>query len=234
MLIIVAARNDMSARELAARWSAQDAVVLTPAGLSQRGWRHQLGSPENSAAVVGGRVVAPGQITGVLTRTWGVDTDELTHIIPEDRQYVTMEMTAFLLSWLTSLDCPVVNRPTPSCLSGPGWRNEQWVRRAAQLSIPVRSVTRRTVLGQEPAAAHFYQNTVAVSIVGTRSFGEADERLHLHARLLADSAGVELLVAYFSSAQADAELVGASVWVDVRVPEIADAILEYLKGGHQT
>ena len=31
-----------------------------------------------------------------------------------------------LLSWLSQLNCPVVNRPTPLCLSGPNRRPEQW------------------------------------------------------------------------------------------------------------
>jgi hypothetical protein len=42
-------------------------------------------------------------------------------------------MKAFLLSWLSQLNCLVFNRPTPLCLSGPSWRPEQWTYAAAQL-----------------------------------------------------------------------------------------------------
>jgi hypothetical protein len=58
-------------------------------------------------------------------------------------------MKAFLLSWLSQLNCLVLNRPTPLCLSGPSWRPEQWTYAAAQLGIPVqplRTLTGRTQL----------------------------------------------------------------------------------------
>ncbi len=65
--------------------------------------------------------------------------------------YVSAEMTAFLLSWLSGLDCPILNRPTPNCLSGPGWRQEQWIHLAARLGIPVDPVQRYAKLGEEPS-----------------------------------------------------------------------------------
>jgi hypothetical protein len=33
-------------------------------------------------------------------------------------------MKVFLLSWLSQLNCLVLNRPTPLCLSGSSWRPE--------------------------------------------------------------------------------------------------------------
>ncbi|KHK99145.1 hypothetical protein LK09_03810 [Microbacterium mangrovi] len=38
---------------------------------------------------------------------------------PVERDYATAELTAFVLSWLDGLSCPVRNRPDPSCLAGP-------------------------------------------------------------------------------------------------------------------
>jgi hypothetical protein len=36
-----------------------------------------------------------------------------------ERAYAAAELTAFVLGWLSSLDCPVRNRPDPACLAGP-------------------------------------------------------------------------------------------------------------------
>ncbi|MDQ4214740.1 hypothetical protein [Microbacterium capsulatum] len=39
--------------------------------------------------------------------------------VPGEREYAAAELTAFVLSWLRALDCPVRNRPEPVCLAGP-------------------------------------------------------------------------------------------------------------------
>jgi hypothetical protein len=36
-----------------------------------------------------------------------------------ERNYAIAELNAFVLGWLAGLDCPVRNRPDPSCLAGP-------------------------------------------------------------------------------------------------------------------
>ena len=138
MFIVIASRHDLIARDLVARWMAYDAVLLTCEDLSVVGWRHYPGAPEASTARVGGREVRMGHIAGVLTRLPYISDAELSHIVTDDRAYVAAEMMAFLVSWLSQLTCPVLNRPTPSCLVGPYWRQAQWVYIAAQLGLPVR------------------------------------------------------------------------------------------------
>ena len=59
-------------------------------------------------------------------------------------------MMAFLASWLNGLPSPVFNRPTPVCLMGPNWRQEQWVHAAADWNtdptrLPAQRVERRAV-----------------------------------------------------------------------------------------
>ncbi len=237
MLVILASRQDAVAQSLAARWSAEEVALLTPAGLSVSGWRHYPGAPEASASTLNGREIAEGDITGVLSRMWGVGEFDLPHITPADRGYVSTEMTAFLTSWLYGLRCPVLNRPTPMCLAGLNWREEEWTHRAARLGIPVRPVSRRLALDVEPTAAlspptsPSAEATAVVTVVGERCLGTAHETLKAHARKLAVAAGVELLDVHFSGAGADALLLGVALWPDVSVPEIADAILAHLKGG---
>ena len=231
MLLVLAGRHDEGARSLAARWAADGAALLTPRGLSVEGWRHHLGSPSDSAAVVDGRAVPVEKLTGVLTRLWSVGLQDLPHIVPQDREYVSIEMSAFLTSWLSSLKCPVLNRPTPTCLAGPNWQPEEWAHRAARLGIPIRPVERRTAFGAGPPPPPAAEERFTVTVVGARCLGTEDETLRLHARRLAEHAGAGLLDVYFDCDDARARFVGANLWPDIGSPDVADAILEHLKGG---
>ena len=234
MLVIVASRLDTAAHALAERWAAHGATLLTCADLSGAGWRHHLNDPERSKAALGGRVVAIAEISAVLTRSPGVHTKELVHIVPEDRPYVAAEMTAFLVSWLTELRCPVLNRPTATSLLGPGWRLEQWVYVAAQLGIPVSPFHRRVTHGSAAPSGSgdslpgARPRSTMVTVVGDRCFGDVDPSLARHARTLADAAGVDLLAVYFSSPDPDAVLLGADLWPALTNDEVIDAVLAYL------
>lgn len=232
MLVILASRHDAVAQTLAARWSAEDVALVTPEKLSVPGWRHYPGEPASSASALGGRVVGESDIDGVLSRMWGVGEFDLPHIVPEDRAYVGMEMSAFITSWLYGLPCPVLNRPTPRCLNGLNWREEEWTHRAARLGIPVRAVRRRIAMGAEPEPPpEVPEAPSVVTVVGRRCLGTAHETLKAHARGLAAAAGTELLDVHFSGADEGAVFLGVGLWPDVSVPEVADAILEHLKGG---
>ena len=68
---------------------------------------------------------------------------DLTHIVPADREYVAQEMNAFLLSWLATLPCPVLNRPDPGHDGSLHWLPVQWVRLATRLGVPVLPVSWR-------------------------------------------------------------------------------------------
>src|SRR5258707_166954 len=110
MLVILAGQQDASAAELAASWNFSGASLLTPEDLSCTCWRWNPARSTGSQAVVGGRNIPVADITGVLTRLFSVQEQHLGHIVPEDRSYVASEMNAFLLAWLSSLKCPVLNR----------------------------------------------------------------------------------------------------------------------------
>lgn len=232
MFVILASRHDAVAQSLAERWSNEDVALLTPEGLSVSGWSHYPGAPESSTSALKGREVGERDITGVLSRMWGVSEFDLPHIVPEDRAYVGMEMTAFITSWLYGLPCPVLNRPTPTCPTGLNWREEEWAHRAARLGIPARTIRRRLALDAEPEPPRVGADAATVvTVVGGRCLGAAHESLKVHARDLAADADIDLLDVYFSGAGADAVFQGVGLWPDVAAPEIADAILEHLKGG---
>jgi hypothetical protein len=197
VLVIVASRHDGVARRLADHWAAHEALLLTCEDLSIAGWRHPVGAAGRSTAVVGGRVVAVEEITGVLTRRPYVAEHELEHIVPADRTYVASEMTAFLLSWLSSLECPVLNQPTPSGLSGPNWWPEQWTYAAARFGLPVRPVRRRAV-PHDDARDAADPSPLSVTVVGERCLGPVHPELADQARRFARAVGVDLLALRFS------------------------------------
>ncbi len=145
--------------------------------------------------------MAVDAISGVLTRRPYGAQHVLQHIDPADRAYVAAEMTAFLLAWLSGLRCPVLNRPSPQCLAGPGWRRERWISTATRLGIPVHAVQRNVSptdeRHQQPEA-----DGATVTVAGDHCFGCVDEALARASRRLADAAGVDLLAVHWASTEA--------------------------------
>lgn len=232
MIVIIASRYDEVAKMLVARWEAHDAMLLTCEDLSVCGWRYYLSDSEPSTVVVGGQEVTQEGIRGVLTRVPTVYAEELVHIVPADRMYVAVEMTSFLISWLSRLSCPVLNRATPTCLSGPFWRQEQWAYVAAQIGIPVRSVQRRIarVTGGSLPEEKQESLPVTLTIVGDHCFGAADKTLHIQARQLADAAHVQLLAVQFDGPEAGSFFAGTNLWPDITAADVAEAVLDYFQG----
>jgi hypothetical protein len=191
MIIIVANRWDKTPRSVASDWAPCPVAVLTPQDLSVGGWRQRLSGSDRGTVVAEGQLVPEAEISSVLTLLPCVFEAELGEIAPEDRRYVAAEMTAFLLSWLSRLDCTVLNRPTPTCLSGPYWRREKWVHAAAQAGIPVHPARRQAVPSGSSAEAENLLGSAIVTVIGERVIGEVDSALRRQARCLAVLAGVE-------------------------------------------
>ena len=92
--------------------------ILEPAELSVPGWSHNPESPREDRLVVAGEIHRAGRLTAVITAIDAVEPFDLPHVRTEDRGFVASEMTAFLRSWLLTLACPVLDRPTTLALSG--------------------------------------------------------------------------------------------------------------------
>ena len=183
MLLVIAHRGDAAAQALVHRWGGHGAHLLSCEDLSLPGWCHYLGDLSASTAVIGGRIVGIERITAVLTLLPCVTADQLIHIVPGDRLYVAAEMTAFLVSWLSELPCPVLNRPSAGCLMGPNWGLPQWVHAAAQAGIPVHPLHRRVALSADPAPEFTEVTPTTVTVIGGRCLGEADSTLAMHANV---------------------------------------------------
>ena len=62
-------------------------------------------------------------VAGVINRITALPQAHLEHAEQGDRHYAAGELHAFLLGWLASLDCPVLNPPAPEWLAG-AWHRE--------------------------------------------------------------------------------------------------------------
>src|SRR4051794_20799639 len=222
MLIILAKGDDEGAEWLADRWRRHDAVVMSPADLSQEGWVHYVGSPQGSRVCIGGRKVGEEDIRGVLVRITSVAAGDLGCIVEADRSYVAAEMTAFLLEWLSGLTCPVLNHPTAQSLGGPAFRQEQWVHLASKLGLRCAPVRRDSITS---CAAPVHDAVCELKVVGDLCFGGGDATLMKGARQLAKRSGADLLSVCFSGCDADSDFVSANPWPDLGSPEMADAVL---------
>jgi hypothetical protein len=226
VFVILASRHDAGAAALAAACAELEPAIMTARDLSAAGWEYRVPG-EAVSAVVSGMRIRCRDIRGMLTRLAAVNDEELDHVAPGDRSYVATEMTAFLATWLSELECPVLNRPTPNCLVGPNWRLDQWLRLAAQIGIPV--VERQRDTASAATEERVVEGTT-VTVIGERCLGYAHPVLATHARRLARAAKVELLAVQFTGPKSSDRLTGAHLWPDLTVGECSAAIVERFCG----
>jgi hypothetical protein len=245
MIIIVASRYDAPARRLKDRWAAEGAHLLTCQDLSVSGWRCRVSDPLGGTAIIDGLDVKQTEIRGVLTRMQWVAEQELTHIVAHDRAYISTEMSAFLVFWLSGLTCPFLNRPTANSLSGPGWGREAWNSAAFKAGMRINPIRRRASLmpeslmpeslGPESRAlassgdleVRDQSQAIVLTVVGDACLGDADNTLKQQARRLAEIAHMDFLNVRFSSVDADAGFVGVDLLPDIDDGIVADAALGY-------
>ena len=163
MILLLAGRDTASTMRRLLRSADRNGVsVLPPAGLSAPGWRHDPERPDGDRLIIDGQVRRPDQLTAVITALDAVAPSDLPHVVAADRSFVAAEMTAFLRSWLRTLACPVLDRPTMLALSGSAGDRAVWSRAAAELGVPDRQTS--------PAPR---TRTCAVTVVAGRVIGPA-------------------------------------------------------------
>lgn len=229
-LLVLASAFDEQARALVECWGTHGARLLTPADLASPGWSYRVGRDDDTCLVAGGDRIPVRDVAGILVRLSAVSPLELVQIEPGDRAYVAAEMHAFLLAWLTDAPCPVLNRPSATCLSGPWWRAERWAWEAGRLGIPSRPVCRAVTLDAAvPTPDATDHPAVSVVVVGGEWVGEVDPVLGMQARRLAAAAGADLLGVRFTQQDGAWRFTGAETTPDPLAPPVEDAILAYFR-----
>lgn len=223
MIAVVASAYDVRALRIVAHWGSQCAAILSAEDLCMPGWVLQVPLSPDTSAVIDGKTIPAKQISGILTLRPCIFPEELLNIQSAHRKYVAVELNAFLLAWLTAQSCPVLNRPTASCLAGPNWRPEQWTQAAARLGIPAQ--TRRHVPNEN--AVTNAGETLEVIAVGEHCFGCGDSILRDRTLKLAQAAGVDLLSVRFSADRSC--FLSASVWPSFTDPAVLEAVRQRLE-----
>ena len=228
MRLVLAHRHDVAARELVARWRG-DAVLLIPADLHRERWFLHLDGRRPPVALLPSRP----EVTSVLSRLAGIDPGDLGHMDPQDVEYAAVELDAFLRAWLHAWPGPVTNRPSTTCLNGPGWRPEQWIAAAAAAGLVSRPVRRRAVLPVDRSLAsqgYAGEEGTSVTVVGDRWFGDVDAEVGRRLCAFARACGCDVLEATVHGAHTDPTVVRVSAWPDVSAPAVADALAQLLDG----
>lgn len=180
MIAVLASELDSEARSVVAEWSQHGAALLSARDLTMAGWEFYPADPAGGIAVLDGRRVPVANLQAVLTRRPAVLAEELTSLTASDRSYAAAETNAFLVAWLASLPCKVVNRPTTTSLCGPAWDAIHW--RSAAAAVGVDWITENEDSDIE-----------RVVVCGSQCFFATTGNQKVAARALARAAGVELL-----------------------------------------
>lgn len=165
MILILAAWRDAANEAFAAELAPAQTTVLTYTDLACAS--SCLCDPgfDCSTLTLADRQLRVDAISAVVNLLPAVLPDALTVYAPEERDYQAAEMHAWLAFFLSSLDCPVVNRPTPLSLSGPAPSPLAWLALARAAGIPL-AATDVDSEEVEPALAIGHDATVEVVAVG--------------------------------------------------------------------
>lgn len=188
-------------------------------------WEHELSRDGVNfrLRLTDGTEIKSEEIDGVLNRLIDAPTPHWSQSDATDRLYVQQEMTAFYLSWLHSLRCPMYNPPTPQGLSG-RWRHEsEWAMLAAQAGLPTPTYEQSTrnknetvgTLRLRSPAAHVH--TAIVLDRGVFGFPLPAELRRRSVELAASAEAPLLAVEFIRNADGSLVFAGATPRPDLRL-----------------
>jgi hypothetical protein len=213
MIAVLASELDSEARSVVAEWSHCGTALLSARDLTTAGWEFHPADPGAGIAVLEGRRVPVRNLQAVLTRRPAVLAEELISLTPCDRSYAAAETNAFLVAWLTSLPCKVVNRPTTTSLCGPAWDTIHWKCAAAAADVDWVTETDDSAVER-------------VVVCGLQCFFATTRKQKAAARALARVAGVDLLSVSFRGDRP----CGACVAPPLDRSEVRDFLVSHLLG----
>lgn len=235
MIVVFANEHNDYPTTLVRRWEDRGAVLMVPSDLSNAGWSCISSRPLKSKFVIRGTSHSASEIDGVLVCWPAIIPADIPYISASDRNYVSAEMNAFLVYWLTALGRPVLNRPTPRSLCGPGWFPEHWMYHAAKAGMRTQAFERSVKWSGVTEAAWTKQGqhengpSSELTIVNGVCFGAGSPGLTEKSRALAAAAGVDLVKFRFHGSDDDACFLDADVCPRLDDPVVEEAVLAYLQ-----
>ena len=167
--LILAHEGDETAALVAARLHArypQETRLLTLGEITGSvAWRHSLngGSPDTRLVLPDQTVISSDRIGVVFNRLRYVDNASFAAARVADHEYAVLETFAMLLSWLTSLKCPVINPVSPQGLGGPIFSALEWNRMAHRAGLPTSQLHITSSLRRYPAPKLVQRSAEAMS-----------------------------------------------------------------------
>lgn len=174
-------------------------------------------------ALSDGRVIDSAAIGGVLNRLAELPSEHMRAARPEDRSYAQQEILALFLSWLYSIDAPVLNRAVSRGLGG-AWRPmSEWVWLANQAGLPTlpyckSSFDNPTLAADEGSMLPAGAPTHTVISVNGATIGDAPDYIRSGCCRLANLADTALLgLSFVTNPQGSWTFVGATHLPDLRI-----------------
>lgn len=201
-------------------------LVTTGVLAAALSWNHRLNVDETSVCIrlADNREIDSSRLRGVLNRIVDAPTPHWAESDETDRLYVQQEMSAFYLSWLHGLPCPVYNPPTPQGLCG-AWRQEsEWAMLASEAGLPVPCYEQSTHSAEDDPATTLRLRGRTTPVYTAIVFQAAVDGLNLPPAVqrgcvaLAELARTPLLGVDFSVGPSGAlQFAGASPMPDLRL-----------------
>jgi hypothetical protein len=217
-VLVLARRDDLGAWAVAAaiaRRRGQHAVVpVRGEQLATGRWVHRVWSTgaQTKVSLAAGPDLVDHEIGVVLNRLEGIAPVRFLRSSERDCAYAGAELQALLVSWLHSLDCPVVNRVDAHGPVG-RWPRPRWLRLAGEHGLPIADLL------DAPCDAAGWSGPEVV-VVGTEAFGLLVPRFGAACVEIAEAADCAL-AAFRFSAGAEPRLVDVDT-----MPELSGATVE--------
>jgi hypothetical protein len=215
MILILASIADKHAVSFASELP-RSASVLTCNDLARGPSRLFHPRFSDSTISVAGRTLRVGEISAVLNLLPAVFANELSMYPAEERTYQVAEFRALLVFFLTALACPVINRASPTSLTGTVQNPAAWLAVADAAGIPIA----RLAGGEGPE--------IHVASVGGRVVTPSGTVADGYTADLARRCRVDCLRAVYRQEESGIRFLGADSYPDIRNPQTRAALREYL------
>ena len=190
-------------------------------------WAHTVG--EDGAAftvrLADGTTIRSEQIAGVVNRIGYITPAHVIDVVDADREYVLQELNAFFMSWLASVQAPVLNPPTARGLAG-AWRpRSEWAHLASQAGLDHVPVT-SSDSGLDPVRLGTeHEGLTAITVAGGIVDNGLAEDMRQASLRLAELAETPLLGIEFAM-NGEGDLVLAGVTPQPSLQAVGDAVID--------
>ena len=226
MILLLASIADQNTAAFAREFAGL-ATVLTCYDLARWPSRFFHRRFTDSTISAGGKTIGVASISGVLNLLPAIFPEELSFYAEEERAYQTAELHALIVYFLSSLACPVVNRPSTVSLTGPVQNPASWLAVASAAAIPVARVTIAST-GKPLFPAH--DPVLQVVCVNGKLITPSATAADRYTVDLARHCRLPYLQAQYRWEGSEIRFVTASSYPDIRCQRTRTALREYLLG----